>query len=58
MAQIARQRRAAKVKPVVSLRINPQTLDKAKATGKGYTGFLSRLLDNAINDPELVRKSL
>jgi len=31
---------------------------KAKATGKGYTGFLSRLLDNAINDPQMVSKSL
>ena len=35
-----------------------KTLEKAKATGKGYTGFLSRLLDNAINDPQMVRKSL
>ena len=55
MAEIARQRR---VKQVVSLRISPSTLEKAKAVGKGYTGFLSRLLDNAIDDPQLVRKSL
>ena len=33
-------------------------VEKAKATGKGYTGFLSRLLDNAINDPQLVSRSL
>ena len=58
MAAIAKRQRAEKVKPVVSLRISPDTLDKAKATGKGYTGFLSRLLDNAINDPQLVAKSL
>ena len=58
MAAIAKKQRAEKVKPVVSLRISPDTLDKAKATGKGYTGFLSRLLDNAINDPQLVAKSL
>ena len=58
MAEQARKKRAAKIKPVVSLRIDPDTLKKAKATGKGYTGFLSRLLDNAINDPELVRRSL
>ena len=36
----------------------PETLEKAKATGKGYTGILSRLLDNAINDPQMVSKSL
>ena len=58
MAEIARKRRAEKVKPVLSLRISPDTLEKAKATGKGYTGFLSRLLDNAINDPQMVAKSL
>ena len=58
MAQIAKQRRAKQVKPVIALRISPETLEKAKATGKGYTGFLSRLLDNAIKDPLLVEKSL
>ncbi len=58
MAEIARAQRASRVKPVVSLRISPDTLEKAKATGKGYTGFLSRLLDNAINDPQMVKKSL
>ena len=58
MAEIARKRRSKEVKPVVSLRISRDTLEKAKATGKGYTGFLSRLLDNAINDPQMVAKSL
>ena len=58
MAAIARKRRSQRVKPVVALRISPETLEKAKATGRGYTGFLSRLLDNAINDPQMVSKSL
>ena len=58
MAAIARSRRNKQVKPVIALRISQSTLDKAKATGKGYTGFLSRLLDNAINDPQIVAKSL
>ena len=58
MAELARQRKSRKNKPVIALRISPDTLEKAKATGKGYTGFLSRLLDNAINDPSLVSKSL
>lgn len=58
MAAIARRRREEMKKPVVSLRISPVTLEKAQATGKGYTGFLSRLLDNAINDPDIVAKSL
>ena len=58
MAAIARNRRNRQVKPVVSLRVSMSTLEKAKATGKGYTGFLSRLLDNAIDDPEIVAKSM
>lgn len=58
MAAIARERRSKQVKPVVALRISQSTLEKAKATGKGYTGFLSRLLDNAINDPQMVAKSM
>jgi len=58
IAKIARERRAKNIKPVIAIRINPETLELAKATGKGYTGFLSRLLDNAIKDPKLVAKSL
>lgn len=58
MAALARARKTKTIKPVVALRISPETLEKAKATGKGYTGFLSRLLDNAINDPQMVAKSI
>jgi uncharacterized protein (DUF4415 family) len=58
MVEAMKKKREDSKKPVVSLRINPDTLEKAKATGRGYTGFLSRLLDLAINDPEMVRKSL
>ena len=58
MAALAKKQRSQKIKPVIALRISPDTLEKAKATGKGYTGFLSRLLDNAINDPQMVAKSL
>lgn len=58
MAAIAKANRNRNTKPVIALRISPATLEKAKATGRGYTGFLSRLLDNAINDPVIVQKSL
>ena len=58
MAKIAKARKRKNIKPVISLRVSKETLEKAKATGKGYTGFLSRLLDNAIDDPKLVERSL
>lgn len=58
MADKARARKTADKKPVVALRVSPKTLELAKATGKGYTGFMSRLLDLAINDLEMVNKAL
>lgn len=58
MAKAARAQRAGDQRVPVSLRVKRRTLAKAKATGKGYTGFLSRLIDNAIEDEELVKKSL
>lgn len=58
MAEAARVQRTGDQRVPVSLRIKRRTLAKAKATGKGYTGFLSRLIDNAIEDEELVKKSL
>ena len=45
-------------KQVVTLRLSAPTVDKAKAVGKGYTSFLSRLIENAINDKDLVARSL
>ena len=58
MAERAKRKRAAEKKPVVALRVSPKTLELAKATGKGYTGFMSRLLDLAINDLDMVNKAL
>ena len=57
-AALAEQQRNDRKKPVLSLRISKETLAKAKLLGRGYTGVLSRLLDMAINDKEMVRKAL
>lgn len=53
----ARQRKARK-KQIISLRISPETLAKAKLLGRGYTSVLSRLLDLAIDNPDMVKKCL
>ena len=58
LMQFKRLNRQNRTKPTISLRISPATLQKAKQYGKGYTGFLSRLLDAAIDDEELVRKCI
>ncbi len=58
LMQFKLMNRQNRTKPTISLRISPATLQKAKQYGKGYTGLLSRLLDAAINDEELVRKCI
>ncbi len=58
LLQFKRVNRENRTKPTVSLRISPATLKKAKQYGKGYTGFLSRLIDAAIDDEELVRRCI
>lgn len=58
LIQFKRINHESRVKPTISLRISPATLKKAKQYGKGYTGLLSRLLDAAIDNEELVRKCI
>jgi hypothetical protein len=42
----------------VSIILSPQTMSKAKALGNCYTTVLSKILDIALNDDELVKKCL
>ena len=58
LMQFKRINQENRTKPTISLRISPATLKKAKQYGKGYTGLLSRLLDAAIDNEELVRKCI
>ena len=58
LMQFKRINHESRTKPTISLRISPATLKKAKQYGKGYTGLLSRLLDAAIDDENLVRRCL
>ena len=50
--------RNSRKKEVVTLRLPVSVINQAKAVGKGYTGFLSRLIENAIKDKDMVAKSL
>ena len=51
-------KRAERRKQNVTLRLSSAALEKARSLGKGYTSVLSRILENALNDPELIRKYL
>ena len=56
--RIAEQRRDERRKQIVSIRLSPQALAKAKSLGKGYTSVLSRILEYALNDNDLIQKCL
>ncbi len=56
--RISEKNRSDRRKQTVTLRLSPQALKKAKSLGKGYTSVLSRILEDALNDNELIRKNL
>lgn len=56
--RIADRRRSERNKQVVALRLSPGALAKAKSLGSGYTSVLSRILENALNDPETIKQNL
>ena len=58
MMKLAAERRADRQKKTVTLRLSPVALKKAKSLGKGYTSVLSRILENALNNPEVIQRFL
>ena len=64
MEQLAKFRRISaanreeRCKQTVTLRLSPQALRRAKALGKGYTSVLSRILESALENPDIIRHHL
>ena len=58
LKQFRRMYNVDRTKQTVSIRLSRNTYEKAKTYGKGYTSFLSRLLDAAIDDEKLVRQCI
>ena len=56
--RVAKEKREERQKQVLTLRVTAETMKKAKSLGKGYTGILSRILEYALNDPEIIRRCL
>lgn len=56
--KISSDRQADRNKQTVTLRLSPQALQKAKSLGKGYTSVLSRILESALENPEIVKRNL
>lgn len=56
--QISELRRSDRQKQTVALRLSPQALKRARSLGKGYTTVLSRILESALEDPDVIRRFL
>ncbi len=56
--KITSQRQEERRKQTITLRLSPQAITKAKSLGKGYTSVLSRILENALNDNEIIKQNL
>lgn len=50
--------KANRRKQSVTLRLSPRALNKAKSLGKGYTSVLSRILESALEDNDLIQRYL
>ena len=55
MRKAMEERQARKRKEVVTLRLKPQTIKKAKSLGKGYTTLMSDILETVFSNDELLK---
>ena len=56
--RISEKNKTARQKQTVTLRLSPQALARAKSLGKGYTAVLSRILEHALDDKEIIKQYL
>ena len=56
--RVSDQNRSERNKQTVTLRLSPQALRKARSLGKGYTSVLSRILEGALRDNDVIRHYL
>ena len=57
-AALAREARRRKPSPVVSVRVKPETLEKYKALGRGYSSTMGDVLNYVADNPEILAKVL
>lgn len=56
--RVSEENRLERNKQTVTLRLSPQALRKARSLGKGYTSVLSRILEGALSDNNVIRHYL
>ena len=58
LEKFKRMKQNSRTKQTASIRLSEKAQRFSKAYGKGYTSFLSRLIDAALDDDTLVKKCL
>ncbi len=58
LKQFKQMKQKSRTKQTASIRLSEKAQRFSKAYGKGYTSFLSRLIDAALDDAALVKKCL
>jgi len=53
-AQLAVERNRRKKEQTITIRIAPDVLESYKTMGSGYTGIMSDVLQNAVNNPSVL----
>lgn len=56
--RISERRKSENRKETVTLRLSARSLRKAKSLGRGYTAVLSRILEEALNDNDIIYKHM
>jgi len=56
-AQLAAERNRRKRKKSITIRVNPDILERYKTLGTGYTGIMSDVLKYAVNNPSILAEA-
>ena len=55
VSDMIKEEQLSRRKQNVTLRLSPRTIQKAKSLGKGYTSILSRIVEKALDNPEITK---
>ena len=53
VSNVIREERQRSRKQNITLRLSPAAVNKAKALGKGYTGVLAKIVEKALDNPDI-----
>ncbi len=53
VSELIKEERESNQKQNITLRLSPRAVRKAKALGKGYTSILAKIIEKALDNPEL-----